>query len=96
MQQIGAPVNLSELNNTAAEVAVALRSGMDSADRLRVWLNAATDLDLENLGLVDPDARYLLRAAVQDMGLLADIWRGAAATPAHDFRTYIGRLTGVR
>lgn len=66
------------------------------ATDLQTYLAAIPDTDLETLGYTPEDVA-LLKSAANDMGKLAQVFRGEVdQTPAYDFRTFTGRVAGLQ
>lgn len=93
---IGRPVSLNDLNNQTSSTIIQLRESLLAVLRLDTWLTDNDDEVLTGLGITDPDDRFLLRAAVQDLAHLARIWEGTdVQADVHDFRTLSQQLTGI-
>lgn len=96
MAAIGRQVNLQALNDKLSTTILTLRGALERGHQTSVWLALQADADLEAIGLTNPDDRYLLRVAVQDLQLLFDVWEGRATlSPAVDFRRYTEKLIGI-
>ena len=66
------------------------------ATNLQSYLAAIPDTDLEALGYTADDVA-LLKSAANDMGKLAQVFRGEAEqTPPYDFRTFTSRIAGLQ
>lgn len=93
----GYQVSLTDLNNTAGRLSVALRQAFLDIVTFKTWLDAQTDAVLlaAPIAMAQADIN-LLRSAFADHKQLNDIRTGAAnLSVAKDFTTFAKQLTGV-
>lgn len=92
---LGYPTTKNDIDSRAGGLAIDLRNRFVEIMNFKVWLDAATDPELTDIGYTALDIARL-RSAFIDLDKLARIYFGTEtqATP-YDFRTFAKFLTGV-
>jgi len=94
---VGRPVDKQSLDNSVGALAAQIQVWATRVPDFKAWLDTIPDDDLEKppFNYSDNDVA-VLRSAVADMLLLAEIYTGhQEISPARDLSTFVRRLAGV-
>jgi hypothetical protein len=93
---VGIVTNKATLDLQSGTLAQQIQLWARSATNLNNFLLGQLEADLEALGYTADDVA-LLKSASGDMAKLAQVFEGAVEqTPAYDFRTFVGRISGLQ
>lgn len=92
---VGLPVGKADIDAKVGGLALQLRDLIMQVSPLKARLDAMPDTDLSTMGYDAADIT-LLRAAITDLDLIAQIALGQATlTTAYDFRTNTAKTMGI-
>lgn len=94
---VGLPVTKSQIDMTSGNLSVTIETWSSQVLNFKEYLDGATDeaLQAPPFGYTE-DNIATLKSAINDLALLAQIYKGQAyITPARDLSTFARRLAGI-
>lgn len=92
---VGIGVTKAQIDQDSGVLARQIDAWAESVGNMQLYLAAAPDADLIELGYTSDDVA-LLKSAITDLDKLARVYLGQTdSTPAYDYRTFAKRLMGL-